>query len=69
MPLDTGDPDLAIIGRDIASFRRSGRRVTLARATYQGRLAVTDPDLLRAAMVNGMGPAKAYGCGLLTLAP
>ena len=30
-------------------------------------LHVVDPVMLRAALVGGIGPAKGYGCGLLTL--
>ena len=52
------------------SHRRSGTRsqVTLTRASYEGVLEITDANTLRAALVNGMGHAKAYGCGLMTLA-
>lgn len=42
-------------------------RVTLAKSTFEGTLTVTDPDALRRALVSGMGKAKAYGCGLMTL--
>ena len=63
------EPDLAIRGREQASFTRQGRNVTLTTALYQGHLHITDPDALRAALTNGIGPARAYGCGLLTLAP
>lgn len=48
--------------------RRHGP-VTLVTATYDGRLEVTDPDRMRHALTRGIGKAKAYGCGLLTLAP
>ncbi|PRX95412.1 type I-E CRISPR-associated protein Cas6/Cse3/CasE [Allonocardiopsis opalescens] len=44
-------------------------RVTLSTATFDGRLEVTDPDALRRALTSGIGRAKAYGCGLMTLAP
>ncbi|WP_433547325.1 type I-E CRISPR-associated protein Cas6/Cse3/CasE [Streptomyces sp. CA-294286] len=43
--------------------------VTLVTATFDGRLEVTDPELLRHTLTSGLGKAKAYGCGLLTLAP
>lgn len=81
---DTGpevpDPlDLVVTRRAVESFarreeeepgrRRSTRTVTLTVAQYDGRLEVTDPDELRRALTTGIGPAKAYGCGLLTLAP
>ncbi|MCC7230143.1 MAG: type I-E CRISPR-associated protein Cas6/Cse3/CasE [Fimbriimonadaceae bacterium] len=36
---------------------------------FDGVLVVTDPDKLREAMRNGIGPQKAYGFGLLSLAP
>lgn len=36
---------------------------------FDGVLVVTDPDKLREAVRNGIGPQKAYGFGLLSLAP
>lgn len=64
---------LAVTERHHASFARrtdrSSNQVTVAMATYDGVLTVTDADLLRAAMRGGMGRAKGYGCGLITLAP
>lgn len=44
-------------------------QVTLATAQFDGLLEVTDADALRAALTAGVGRGKAYGCGLLTLAP
>lgn len=68
---DAPAPAVTLTARDILRFtkRTNGPRVTLSTATYQGRLRVTDPDVLRHALLNGIGPAKAYGQGLLTLAP
>ncbi|MEU1126066.1 type I-E CRISPR-associated protein Cas6/Cse3/CasE [Streptomyces sp. NPDC005899] len=43
--------------------------VSLVTVTFDGRLEVTDPELLRRTLRQGIGKAKAYGCGLLTLAP
>ncbi|RJQ89102.1 type I-E CRISPR-associated protein Cas6/Cse3/CasE [Amycolatopsis panacis] len=63
------EPDVAIRSRDNLAFARQGRTVTLTTATYEGHLRITDPDALRTALTEGIGPAKAYGCGLLTLAP
>ncbi|MEU5324253.1 type I-E CRISPR-associated protein Cas6/Cse3/CasE [Streptomyces sp. NPDC021056] len=54
--------------RDSNSTRR-GRAVTLVTVTFDGRLEVTDPDVLRRTLTQGIGRAKAYGCGLITLAP
>ncbi|MEU0738734.1 type I-E CRISPR-associated protein Cas6/Cse3/CasE [Streptomyces sp. NPDC006134] len=64
-------PAVSLIARDTLRFRKGkdGPRVTLSTATFQGRLRVTDPEALRAALLGGIGPAKGYGQGLLTLAP
>ncbi|MFF3305438.1 type I-E CRISPR-associated protein Cas6/Cse3/CasE [Streptomyces sp. NPDC002908] len=43
--------------------------VSLVTVTFDGRLEVTDPEKLRRTLRQGIGKAKAYGCGLLTLAP
>lgn len=48
----------------------SGRRtVTLITATYEGSIRILDPGTARATLLHGVGAAKAYGCGLITLAP
>ncbi|WP_149552869.1 type I-E CRISPR-associated protein Cas6/Cse3/CasE [Streptomyces marokkonensis] len=64
-------PAVTIVSREILRFRKrpDGPRVTLSTATFEGRLRVTDPDTLRASLLGGIGPAKGYGQGLLTLAP
>lgn len=69
---DESSPSFSLMDREVLRFShgRSGTRsqVTLTRASYEGVLEITDADKLRAALVNGMGHAKAYGCGLMTLA-
>ncbi|MGW2155023.1 type I-E CRISPR-associated protein Cas6/Cse3/CasE [Nonomuraea sp. NPDC001699] len=52
------------------TFKKSGQQkpVTLVTVTFDGRLEVTDPDALRRTLTMGLGRAKAYGCGLMTLA-
>ncbi|MEV8311827.1 type I-E CRISPR-associated protein Cas6/Cse3/CasE [Streptomyces flavidovirens] len=45
------------------------RPVSLVTVTFDGHLQVTDPDALRRTLTQGLGKAKAYGCGLMTLAP
>ncbi|MEU3601610.1 type I-E CRISPR-associated protein Cas6/Cse3/CasE [Streptomyces sp. NPDC006798] len=49
--------------------QRSTEDVRITRVTFDGRLTVTDPGLLRRTLTQGLGKAKAYGCGLMTLAP
>ncbi|MGO3795990.1 MAG: type I-E CRISPR-associated protein Cas6/Cse3/CasE [Pauljensenia sp.] len=60
-------PVVSLVGREVQKFRRRGALVTLQKATFEGVLEVTDPVLLRSALVGGIGRAKGYGCGLLTL--
>ena len=61
-------PDLVLRSRRTLRFDRRGRMVTLSTAVFEGSLQVDDPELLRKALVAGIGPGKGYGCGLLTLA-
>ncbi|MCP2330897.1 hypothetical protein G443_001167 [Actinoalloteichus cyanogriseus DSM 43889] len=68
VPARINEPDVLIRERDVRRFDRSGQRVTLAIATFEGKLRVIDVDRLRHALTHGIGHAKAYGCGLLTLA-
>lgn len=69
-----GTASFALTHRTSQSFERkaaapgNGRDVTIASARYDGMLEVVDADLLRSALTQGIGRAKAYGCGLLTLA-
>ncbi|MFZ0962534.1 MAG: type I-E CRISPR-associated protein Cas6/Cse3/CasE [Terriglobia bacterium] len=44
-----------------------GQRLRSVR--YDGILEVTDPDKFRNALLRGIGPAKAFGFGLLSVAP
>lgn len=46
-------------------FRRGGRAGKLVPLSYEGVLRVTEPVRLLGLMENGIGPAKAFGCGLL----
>ncbi|SHG62758.1 type I-E CRISPR-associated protein Cas6/Cse3/CasE [Streptoalloteichus hindustanus] len=72
IPLATnGQPDLApspcrpLRGR---IRQTSGNQITIEPVRFDGRLIVTDPDAFSAALRDGVGRAKAYGCGLLSLA-
>lgn len=63
-----GSVDLVVSEREVKRFARNGSRVTLSTARFDGRLEVTDVSLIRASLSRGIGPAKGYGCGLMTLA-
>ncbi len=45
-----------------------GKRVTVAGAVFDGVLVVSDQEKFRLALQQGIGPAKAYGFGLLSIA-
>ncbi len=53
-------PGLIAQGRD---------RLTFASVIFEGILEVTDADQFRATLANGIGSAKAYGFGLMSIAP
>lgn len=66
-----GELNLVTHNRQIHRFtRKHGEKpVTVITATYDGVLEVEDPALFRNVLTRGIGHARAYGCGLLTLAP
>jgi CRISPR system Cascade subunit CasE len=43
--------------------------VSLSTIEFNGLLTVTDPDLLVKTLYRGLGPAKAFGCGLMMVRP
>ena len=45
------------------------RKLTFATVVFDGVLEVTDAERFRAALRQGIGPGKAYGFGLLSIAP
>jgi CRISPR system Cascade subunit CasE len=58
------------INREGSIYRESGKRhkLTLYTVQFDGQLEVVDPARLEEAVRSGIGPAKAFGCGLLSLA-
>lgn len=64
-----GENELAVTGRDRLSFQRESKRVTIATARFEGRLRVVESGAFLRSLLIGMGKAKAYGCGLMTLTP
>lgn len=67
---DLDQYEVIVHNRRELAFKRNGQTepVTVVTATFDGRLEVTDPDALRRTLTHGLGRAKAYGCGLMTLA-
>jgi len=48
---------------------RSGRPVTFVTMDLSGVLRVADPETFRESLLYGIGPTKAYGCGLMLVRP
>ncbi len=46
----------------------SPQRLTFGSVVFEGRLRITDADVFRLALARGIGPGKAYGFGLLSIA-
>jgi CRISPR system Cascade subunit CasE len=49
--------------------KRNGQSVTVFAVQFEGVLEVADAEQFRAAMRSGIGPGKAYGCGLISIGP
>ncbi|EPH04075.1 CRISPR-associated protein cas6/cse3/case, subtype I-e [Propionibacterium sp. oral taxon 192 str. F0372] len=73
-PGHPGEASAFVVRRERPVFNRrhadgNGRdRVTINRTVYEGLLQITDAQAFRRILINGLGPSKAYGCGLMTLA-
>lgn len=67
------DKDANDGGSDVASSGDDNRvrtpRLTFASVLFEGELIVTDKELFVAALERGIGTGKAYGFGLLSVAP
>lgn len=48
---------------------RKGSRLTFGSVTFEGELHVTDAALFQDTLLGGIGSGKAYGFGLLSIAP
>ena len=60
--------EVMINGQDILYFRKGNHAGKMVTVTYSGILKVDNTDTLLKKVVDGIGPAKAFGCGLLSLA-
>lgn len=45
--------------------RQGGKGIDLATLDFEGSLSVIDPECFCCALFEGIGPAKAFGCGLM----
>ena len=68
LPNVRADPVPAPPGRRPVADRPA-HRLTFGAVLFEGALAVTDPSTFRRVLAEGIGSAKAYGFGLLSIAP
>jgi len=62
------DSSVSIVGSECLTGKAQGRTITLTAVTFEGTLRVTDAQAFRRALEEGIGPAKSFGFGLLSLA-
>lgn len=58
-----------VTGSQVMTAFKMGKPITLRTATFDGMLECTDAELLQSALLRGVGRGKAFGLGLLSLAP
>lgn len=58
-----------VTGSDVQHGQKGRIRISLRRVCFDGILHVTNGSALQQAVRAGIGPGKAFGCGLLSLAP
>jgi CRISPR system Cascade subunit CasE len=57
-----GDPQI------VTTYERF-KKTPLYTVTLSGRASITDPDAARNVVVHGVGKARSYGCGLVSVLP
>lgn len=62
--------EFTVMNTDWKKFYKGSRgqhQVVLRTATFEGILTITDVERFRLSLIGGIGRAKAYGCGLMTI--
>lgn len=57
-----------VTASDVLASRKGESRISLQRVCFEGRLQVTELAAISRALMLGIGPGKAFGCGLLSVA-
>lgn len=57
-----------VTASDLSTSRKGDKRISFQRTCFDGLLKITSPNDIARAVQCGIGPAKAFGCGLLSLA-
>ena len=62
-------PELYDVAIGQSHVERSRSGLAFGSVTFEGRLRITDRDRFRDTLISGIGSGKAYGFGLLSVAP
>jgi len=57
-----------VTASDVLASRKGDSRISLQRVCFEGRLQVRELTAFSRALMQGIGPGKAFGCGLLSVA-
>ncbi len=60
-----GVENAEIVDKRNLYFWKDGKAGKIATITYSGQISVNDPESMRAILEQGIGRAKAFGCGLM----
>ena len=56
-----------ISNEKVMDIRKKDTRITLNTATFEANIEITDENLFRNVLINGLGRGKAYGLGFVTV--
>jgi CRISPR system Cascade subunit CasE len=49
--------------------KKGNTNIRFSSIDFAGNLTVTDPEKFKQVLFSGIGPAKAFGCGLMLVKP
>lgn len=61
--------EVVVRSREDIYFRKGGHAGKVVTVTFEGKLRIDDHDVFNEILASGIGPAKGFGCGMLSLAP
>ncbi len=57
--------EIRVEGYQVHRFFRKGKKTSYSSLDFTGTLLVINPNLFKDILFDGLGPAKAFGCGLM----
>jgi len=63
--LDSSETGAQIVKREDLRFKNKNNNISITAVSYEGTLKVNNTDEFIQSVKNGIGRAKAYGCGML----